>query len=91
MYAKSFEKYDRVVERIKGGERLEPALKAEEMSAATYYSAKKIRSKKPKIYSAKRGKKLPAFIDVPLKSSSTKVAVIVTTTENLKAVLEGLQ
>lgn len=99
MQQKTIDKYKRVMERIKGGETMDAAVRAEQMGTTTFYEVKKhIKSGEITIYpddKVENGKKIykkkkPSFVDIPLKTENSKVVFVVCEINQIKEVLGSL-
>lgn len=91
MQQKTIDKYNEAQQLIAGGESVESATKKVKMGSATYYAVKKSLSNGETAGKPLRpSNKKPKFVDVPLKTTSTNVAIVVCQPSQLKDVLAGL-
>lgn len=89
MLQKTIDRFNEVNARVaKEGITVEAACKDAKMGLATYYAAKKAGLVKQKKASKK---KTARFIDMPIKTVSANVAVVVCQPNQLKDILAGLQ
>lgn len=94
MFQKSLDKFQEVSAEVESGTPLEDALKKHHMGAATYYAAKKLTAKggkKARQKAKTAGPKGKNFVELPLKTTQSNVAVIVCQPDQIKNVLAGLQ
>lgn len=89
MLQKTIERFNEVHARVtREGISVEDACKDAKMGLATYYAAKKVAPAKQKLVSKK---KTARFIDMPIKTVSANIAVVVCQPNQLKDILAGLQ